>query len=159
MPLGINTINRITGPSRAPFLLLPSPKIYKVKRSKGKGQRKSAFKGGPGPAGDSVLSLFLSCYMWPEGPWQQLRCCRSVSCIAFTYNLIMSQTGIAGHSRAPPWRWGGIAVDQGVEFGIAASLQSHTTCELRFGWGFLLATGKDLIRTRTSGWPFSGCGA
>ena len=38
------------------------------------------------------------------------------------YNLIMSQTGIAGHSRAPPWRWGGIAADQGVEFGIVASL-------------------------------------
>ena len=36
-----------------------------------------------------------------RGPWQQLRCCRSGSGIAFTNDHILSQTDITGHSRVP----------------------------------------------------------
>ena len=45
--------------------------------------------------------LLLSCFMRPEGPWQQLHC-RGGSGIAYTYTRAPSQTGIAGHFRAPP---------------------------------------------------------
>ena len=56
---------------------------------------------GNGGVGCVCYHFYLSCYIEPEGPWQQSRCCQNSTGVTFTNHPYLVPDRDICHSRAP----------------------------------------------------------